>query len=582
MHRKTEKILPKSHSEPTHQPMTGSHPANSFVKLQKLQQAVGNQMVLRLLQTGAPGLTRLVQSQSPANMLNRSTPEDIAQDIINDSSLPQSEAETRSGSYIPHESVTLGGAGEKLDYEDVVKGKLRKEGYTEIYYKTEIQKSPFAKAFPDGRRVPDVIAVKRGKTPEILVLDITRDSGSITDIKPGDQLKIPVETQTTTPGRFTGNQYRPADVLDEMNHPKPVEVPAQNPESTVKPHFDKTVGDGKQVYRNLGDSKEFEGFEVKAKEYHWGTGKYTKEVSLGKIPKVTVKPPVGTAKTSLASGQVKKPGSSSAGAVKKPAGSNPRVSVGEVLEGEPKQTGRKTGRGFSSSSGHATVGTAFASLGIGIAGNLLNSWMHDQILESVKNMAKPEPQKLDLWKKDGALNRKRLDLLASKLGETLEDFETKNGRFTMDMFMFWNELDGMSNEDQLQSLDGIETGLQKYQETLSQAIANVGQALELEPTIKESIQAANDLRRIIESGPGVYTMFYVSQLSVEEIEQIRNNLNWYQAAYTRQVLEPLHGLDMALKKQREALLKISEQIKAAKQRVRQKNRGNVIEIPPER
>lgn len=235
-----------------------------------------------------------------------------------------------------------------------------------------------------------------------------------------------------------------------------------------------------------------------------------------------------------------------------------------ALEPEVTVTETPLLKGMGLKDGRSVVKGTIINVGIGIAGALLTSWMHDKILESVNNMPKPEINQVRLWKANGMKGRGALDLLCSDLPGMASDLEMGRGQLTMQMLNFWNQLNSASQSERQRLLESATDAIREDTAVLLKAQQNVREALALEPSIRESVQAASDLHTYI-SVPQVWGEL-VKYLGLDQVEQIRSNLSWYQAGLTRMVLQPLHFLDKRLQESIDQNDVIVAQLRKARRR----------------
>jgi hypothetical protein len=217
--------------------------------------------------------------------------------------------------------------------------------------------------------------------------------------------------------------------------------------------------------------------------------------------------------------------------------------------------------GMGLRSGPSAIKGALFNIGVGIAGSLLTSWLHDKIKESVENMPPIELKAVRLWQKEGVRGHSSLDLLASNLPEAVDQLYTARGRAFFELGAFWNDLDKSPESERGQSLADLEDSVWSDQSRMVQALDNVRGALQFEGQIKERVEAAADLQRWIEN-PNVYYYLVIDiGFQIEEVEQIKDNLAWFQASFLRSVLEPLHKLQTKLEQSIEGNDALLAQIK---------------------
>jgi hypothetical protein len=155
-------------------------------------------------------------------------------------------------------------------------------------------------------------------------------------------------------------------------------------------------------------------------------------------------------------------------------------------------------KGMGLKGGPSPIKLAVAGMGIQIAGGLLQSWMHDKILESVKNMPKPTITAARIWTDPASRERYvPVEILAANLPQVQEDLELSLGRSTVQLISFWRELETAPQEQRLAMLDELEGVVYRDQADVLRAQSNVWRALELEPQILESVEAARDVQEIV-------------------------------------------------------------------------------------
>ena len=161
----------------------------------------------------------------------------------------------------PGEGTKIGGAEGEREEVGRVRIELEKQGYDKIYNKTQMARpaadiaedkgnpKPFDRTFADGRARPEIIAINTQER-KVLSLDLTKEPGTTTKLKPGDRRPLPNDAPST---------------------------------EQVKPHFEKTLEDAKQIARRPPGGQDIDGFKVVAQERYWATGEYSPEVDAGKI-----------------------------------------------------------------------------------------------------------------------------------------------------------------------------------------------------------------------------------------------------------------------------------------------------------
>jgi hypothetical protein len=95
-------------------------------------------------------------------------------------------------------------------------------------------------------------------------------------------------------------------------------------------------------------------------------------------------------------------------------------------------------------------------------------------------------------------------------------------------------------------LGALEDIVWRDQADVLRALSNVARALELEPRIRESVDAARGVQAIVSNPAVVGVGVSFVGFNLEELTKISDNLAWFQASFTRGVLRPLHGIAEAL------------------------------------
>ncbi len=198
-------------------------------------------------------------------------------------------------------------------------------------------------------------------------------------------------------------------------------------------------------------------------------------------------------------------------------------------------------RGVGLRGGPSPLLAPAVGLAANVAGALLTSWLHDSILESVNNMPQPIIEQVELWKERGMEGRNALDLLASNIGETRSQFQENRGHLSLALLYFWTQLDQQETAERYAALDSLEDSIMQDTAQLLTGQSNIEMALELEPRIQQSVEAAAELHSYIKSPLGTTALFYGLGMSIEEMTRITDNLAWYQSAH-RQMLRSLHEL----------------------------------------
>jgi hypothetical protein len=197
---------------------------------------------------------------------------DSLRSVIDDPSLPSKGYSPERG-----ERAAIGSAGERHGFVDAEPA-LRREGYTEIYFK-DSWPAWARRAFPGETKTTEVLAIDP-KRSRVLVEDITAGPWSGTEMKAGHRLRLPQED----PGR-----------LYKSRRSGKVVTP---PEQKVA-HLEKTVEDGHQVARNL--PPELEHYEVVVRDRYWDYGGVSREITVKPAAPIGGVGPTSSASSSAAS-----------------------------------------------------------------------------------------------------------------------------------------------------------------------------------------------------------------------------------------------------------------------------------------
>jgi hypothetical protein len=187
------------------------------------------------------------------------------------------------------------------------------------------------------------------------------------------------------------------------------------------------------------------------------------------------------------------------------------------------------------------------SIGVGVAANLLTSWLLDQLAKSLAETPPPTVERVQLWAARDVRGGSVLDLIAAELPKEVQDLKERRQLLLLQLLGFWAQLDHAPADARPSLLEAATKQLLEDRRQLFVAANNVSTALESEHRFADSAQAAADLERIL-SQPLVYSATAIyGRLSVAQIEQARTNLRWYQASIRRQVIAPLHELDSLIR-----------------------------------
>jgi hypothetical protein len=227
---------------------------------------------------------------------------------------------------------------------------------------------------------------------------------------------------------------------------------------------------------------------------------------------------------------------------------------------------RPSPKGMGLKGGPSPITGAVVSIGAGIAGGLLTSWMHDKMVQAVREMPRPSVNRASLWASGGVRDRTSLDLLASNLPNAVADFEAGRGRYTIEVLAFWNRWDAAPAAERQVLLDQLEDAVWQDQGRLLEAQRNVAEALQLEPQITEGVQAARELQTLVDNPVVFEQLATKTGMSAGEVAAVSSNLAWYQASFTRGVLQPLHRLATRLQETFDGNEALLDQIKLATRR----------------
>jgi hypothetical protein len=290
-------------------------------------------------------------------------------------------------------------------------------------------------------------------------------------------------------------------------------------------------------------------------------------------PSTTIAPPaeqpaaVTGAGTSTSVGEPKVGGQKSAVSAVQHEGLGPEQKIVTKTAVTEAEAEKPTLKGFGLESGPSQVKLAVAGIGIQVAGSLLQGWMHDAILESVRNTPKPTIDAAQLWSDPASRERYvPVELLAANLPQMREALELRLARSAFELISFWRRLDHAPPEQRLAMLDALEDTVYRDQADVLRAQSNVSRALELEPQILESVRAAADLQRLVENPKLIAVGVSFVGFDLQELSAIASNLAWFQASFTRGVLVPLHGLSAALARAETSIDGVLAQIRELRSR----------------
>jgi hypothetical protein len=214
---------------------------------------------------------------------------------------------------------------------------------------------------------------------------------------------------------------------------------------------------------------------------------------------------------------------------------------------EPDLEAPRGPRGLGLRSGPSQLTMTAVHLGISVGGDLLTSWLLDRLAQSMAEMPPLTVERAELWARDGVRTGSVLDLVAAELPREVQDLKERRQALSQGLLFFWAQLGQAPAEARESLIEAAVRQLLEDRRQLRVAANNVATALESEQRFAESAQAAEDLGRII-SNPGIWEgIVTYGRLSVDQVEQVRINLSWYQASIRRAVLAPLHELDGILR-----------------------------------
>jgi hypothetical protein len=295
-------------------------------------------------------------------------------------------------------------------------------------------------------------------------------------------------------------------------------------------------------------------------------GKYQKEGVLPQLAPtkgpVAAPEPEVSAKTSVPKGK----------STSVPKGKSTSVPKGKSTS-VPKAKNTSPGpRGMGLKKSPGPLKGPIINFGIGIGAALLTSLMHDAILNSVQAMPHPTLETVKIWSRDGMGKAGPLDLAGADLEREIEAFESGRGQLTSELVVFWRDLDNAPPAELAKFITAAEDAIWADQGILVEADRNVTAALAFREQIMEGVTAAAELHALIDN-PLVMKYLMDVGLRLEEILKIRDNLAWYQAVFTRGVVEPLDRLYVRINEAMEANDQVLAQLKARRARERRRPPG---------
>ena len=241
---------------------------------------------------------------------------------------------------------------------------------------------------------------------------------------------------------------------------------------------------------------------------------------------------------------------------------------------EPKQKAVPKGKGIKPP---GPLKGPVINFGVGIGTALLTSLIHDAILNSVQAMPRPTLEAVDIYSRDGMAKAGPMDLAGADLKLEVEAFESGRGALTVDVIKFWHELDKTPPAGRDELITAAEDAIWSDQGMLVEAQRNVSLALTFKEQITEGVTAAAELHAML-SHPLVMQYVMGLGLSFQEVLKIRDNLAWYQAVFTRGVLEPLDRLSVRIDAAIDANESVLAQLKA--RRALERSRSPRAAPPP--
>jgi hypothetical protein len=193
---------------------------------------------------------------------------------------------------------------------------------------------------------------------------------------------------------------------------------------------------------------------------------------------------------------------------------NPRV---RVATGENEETS-STGLGGAVREGEASesvlggaaksaLKSAAVSIGTGVAMSILQDWFKQKVLDDLAALPQPRPDKRtaraylsDPKTKNGV---RALDVLAQNLGPFSADLATEQAKISSTRFAqliattVMPEKTTDDYEKKLHRLDELQNGLDAWEQELLTIDSNLDALLELEGQLKQTAQAAQDLKKML-------------------------------------------------------------------------------------
>lgn len=185
----------------------------------------------------------------------------------------------------------------------------------------------------------------------------------------------------------------------------------------------------------------------------------------------------------------------------------------------------------------ALVGT-LASIGAGVALNLLTSAFKEQMLRDLERMPKPvvDRRNADTYFRDPAVRNgiRVIDLFERNLDEFGSELETKHtmlkGGVNIEVALL--AVSAMADPERLNFVRGMEDELGQYVDDLLIVRENVDAAVAMEARLLEAAKGARELVELVETGL-VLDWLLKAGFTVEEISRIHGNLKSFDARVRR-------------------------------------------------
>jgi hypothetical protein len=188
-----------------------------------------------------------------------------------------------------------------------------------------------------------------------------------------------------------------------------------------------------------------------------------------------------------------------------------RVATDENEEATPSGLGSihegEAGESFMGGAAKSALKSAAVSIGTGVAMSILQDWFKQKVLDDLAALPQPRPDKRtaraylsDPKTKDGI---RALDVLAQNLGPFSTDLEAEQAKISGARFTqliataVMPEKTTDDYEKKLHRLDELQNDLDAWEQELLTIDSNLDALLELEGQLKQTAQAAQDLKKML-------------------------------------------------------------------------------------